>query len=122
MPQSTEILTVRLLIADPGDPLHGATTLLSDEQLQAFLDLEGNSIKRAAADALEAIAVSETLVSKKITTQDLSTDGPAVAKALRDQAASLREQALVTEDSDAVAQIVDFVPYPWPPELAQWPC
>lgn len=122
MTQSTEILAIRAFIADPGDPLHGDTTLLSDEQLQAFLDLEGNNVKRAAADALDAIAVSEVLVSKKITTQDLSTDGPAVAKSLHDQAASLREQALVDSDTDAVAQIVDFVPYPCPPELAQWPC
>lgn len=113
MPQSTEILAIRALIADPGDPLHNEVTLLSDEQLQAFLDLEDNSIRRAAADALEAIAISEVLVSKKITTQDLSTDGPAVAKALMDLAGKYREQELA--DGDGYFEII-------PPANCTWSC
>ncbi len=59
----------------------------------------GNSVKRAAAASLEAISTSETLVSKKITTQDLSTDGPAVVKDLRERAKLLRQQA---DDADVI--------------------
>jgi hypothetical protein len=92
----SDVDTVRLLIVDllapPGQ-------LFTDDQLTAFLTLESANIKRAAADALDAIAVSEALISKKITTQDLSTDGPAVAKALRDQAKALRDQAAVDDDT-----------------------
>jgi hypothetical protein len=80
---------VRLLITDTDE----AYPLFTDGQLAALLVLEGDVVKRGAAAALETIATSETLIGKKITTQDLSTDGPAVAKALMDRAKALREQA-----------------------------
>lgn len=89
------IAQIRALIADLGDP-----PLLVDETLRAYLTLNGyaeepraSAVFRSAADALEAIAVSEVLISKKITTQDLSTDGPAVARELRELAAQFRRRA-----------------------------
>jgi hypothetical protein len=85
---STQVGRVRLLTADLADD-----PLLSDEMLQGYLDLNDDDANLAAADALDAIAISEVLVAKKIRTQDLSTDGPAVAKALRDQAEALRVRA-----------------------------
>ena len=51
------------------------------------------NVRLAAADALEAIAVSEVLVSKKIRTNDLTTDGPAVSAELRALAKQLRDRA-----------------------------
>jgi hypothetical protein len=66
---------------------------LSDEQLQALLDLQGGDTFLAAADALDSIAASEVLIQKKIRILDLQTDGPAVAAALHKRAAALREQA-----------------------------
>lgn len=88
--------TVRLLIADVStDP---AKQLLTDEQVQGFIDLEGGSLKRAAASALDAIASSESLVSKVIQTQDLKTDGTKVATDLRAHADRLREQAGEVDD------------------------
>jgi hypothetical protein len=84
---------LRLLITDTDE----AFPLFTDSQLTALLALEGDSVKRAAAAALETIATSETLIGKKITTQDLSTDGPAVAKELMARAKELRRQA----DSEA---------------------
>lgn len=99
---TTDIGRVRLLITDLTEP-----PLFTDEQIQAFLTLEGDSVKLAAASALETIARSEALVSKRITTQDLSTDGPAVARELRASAAALRAQA----DTDSFGlDIVDFDP------------
>lgn len=96
MADADGISTVRLLIADLGT---GDAQLLTDDQIGTLLDLEDGSIKLGAADCLDAIAVSEVLVSKKITTQDLSTDGPAVAAELRARAAALRQQAAADDDS-----------------------
>ena len=78
---------VRLLIADQGFP-----PLLEDYQLGLLID-QGGSTLHGAADALDAIATSEVLIAKKITTQDLATDGPAVAAELRKQATALRARA-----------------------------
>jgi len=86
---TTPVGLVRLLITDTDE----AFPLFTDAQLVAFLTAEGDVVKRGAALALETIATSETLIGKKITTQDLSTDGPAVAKALMDRAKVLRGQA-----------------------------
>jgi hypothetical protein len=104
---STAVGMVRLLITDV-DP---ASALFTDEQIEAFLTAEGDSAKRAAASLLMVIARSEVLLAKKITTQDLSTDGPAVAKELRASAAELKAEAAAEEaaaDSDAYG--LDVVP------------
>lgn len=93
---TTAIGQVRLLTTD----LDEASPLLTDAQITALLGMEGQSVKRAAAAALETIATSEALVAKKISTQDLSTDGPAVAKELRDRAKTLREQAADGDGAD----------------------
>jgi hypothetical protein len=106
---STDIGMVRLLIPDNDEdrPLFDR-----DAQITAFLTLEGGNVRLAAAQALDVIASSEALVSKKIRTQDLATDGPAVAKELRERATELRRQ--VDEgygDDDAGFQIIDFDPW-----------
>lgn len=95
---------VRLLIGDTD------RSIFDDDEIQAFLDLN-TSPRRAAAQALDTIAVSEVLLSKKITSQDLSTDGPAVAEALRKLAASLREQA--DREDEAAATFFDIVEWPY---------
>ena len=94
MDYETPIKQVRVLIADMGTP-----PLIDDQTLQTYLEMQGWedgarwAVYRAAADALDAIAVSEVLVSKKIRTQDLTSDGPAVAEALRKLSAGYRSQA-----------------------------
>ena len=99
---------VRLLVPDNDGDNH----LLEDADITALLTLEASDVRRAAATALELIASSEALVSKKIKTQDLSTDGPAVARELRERAKQLRaqaEEAAVNADGDEVGlEIVDF--------------
>lgn len=99
---------VRLLVPDNDVDNH----LLEDADITALLTLEASDVRRAAATALELIASSEALVSKKIKTQDLSTDGPAVARELRERAKQLRaqaEEAAVNADGDEVGlEIVDF--------------
>lgn len=99
---SSEVGKVRLLIADTDE----ANLLLDDAQITAFLAMNASVLKLAAADALDAIASSEALVSKKIRTQDLSTDGPATAAALRTHADKLRAQADSETDDGGVFDII----------------
>ena len=87
---------VRLIIGDTNadDPD------FDNDQIKGFLTIARDSVLRAAADALDAIASNEALLSKKITTQDRSSDGPAVADALRKHAAALRARAKEEEDAE----------------------
>lgn len=82
-----DIAYVRDLITDIDED----NLLLTDDQVARLLRVEGDP-RLAAARALDMIAVSEVLVSKKIRTQDLSTDGPAVAAELRALARQLRDE------------------------------
>lgn len=88
---------VRLLIADLDE---GENQIFTDDQLEGFLSITSQSVKRSAADALDAIATSEALISKVITTQDRSSDGRAVADALRKHSAALRDRAKEEEDAE----------------------
>lgn len=99
---ASDLDRVRLLIADTGsDPL------LSDAQLDVFLDAADNDTLLAAAEALEVIAASEVLVSKKIRTQDLATDGPAVAASLLALADRYRSRAVDASGADDWFDVVD---------------
>lgn len=97
---------VRLLINDTDD----AAPVFSDEEIAAFLELEGDDVKLAAAQALDTIADDEALTSKVIRTQDLQTDGATVAAQLRLRAAALRADARGT--SAALAPRGSFPPAP----------
>lgn len=125
MDYTTPTGQVRLLIADLATP-----PLMEDNVLEGYLSMHGftgeaDSIERpgiwrAAADALDGIATSEVLTSKKIRTQDLSTDGPAVAAELRKQAAALRYKA---DQADAAADsFFEIIPFcgGGKPEGAEW--
>lgn len=100
---TTTLGKVRLLTAD----LDEAAPLISDDVLTGYLTLNGDAPLLAAADALDAMATSEVLLARKIRTQDLATDGPAVAAELRRQATVLRAR-FEAENSDFT--IVGFTP------------
>jgi hypothetical protein len=85
---ATDVGQVRLLINDTF-----TEQVFSDEEIETFLFLEGDSVKLAAAQALETIATDEALTSKVIRSQDLNTNGPEVAAELRARAKILRSQA-----------------------------
>lgn len=121
---TTALGQVRLLIADVG-----TAPILDDPQISGYLAMHGITqadtkdaatwaVKRAAADALSAIATSEALIGKVIRTQDLTTDGAKVATELRAQATALREQAKAdeeaagAEDDEGVFLAAEFSPYP----------
>lgn len=99
---STDRGKVRLLITD----VQEANPLFQDAEIDAFLTLN-TSVRLAAAAALEVIAASEVLVLKKIVNLDLETDGPAVARELRELAKQLRAQEENTGAFDIAEQIHD---------------
>lgn len=105
---TTPVGLVRLLINDiSSDPV------FDDGDLNGFLTLEAQSVKRAAAQALDVIADDEALTAKVVTSQDVSTNGPAVAASLRARAATLRDQAvydLTVTDDESVFELIPIVP------------
>lgn len=96
---------VRLLIGDTvsTDPL------FQDDEIAAFLDIEEQDIRLAAALALDAMAANQVMVLKVITQNGVSTNGAAVAQALRAQAKTLRDQAEMSSGgSDAEDALFDW--------------
>lgn len=99
----TDVGKVRLLCRDTDVD----NALFNDDEINAFLAMESNDVRMAAALALETIAADETLVLKRISLMNLSTDGPAVAKSLRESAQRLREQAEMDAEFDWAEMTVD---------------
>lgn len=89
---STDVGKVRLLINDTDS----SNVIFQDEEISAFLSLN-DGLKRSAAAALDTIASNQAMVLKVIRLLDLSTDGPSVARALRDHAGQLREEAKLAD-------------------------
>ncbi len=108
---STAIGQVRLLIPDVeqldnlADPSASAAYLFNDSQIQAFLTLYSNNVKRAAAQAKLVLATSEALINKVIRTADYTTDGAKLGAELRAQAAELKAEADKDEAEDSYEEI-----------------
>lgn len=88
------------------------SVLISDADIQNFIDVEASDDMRlAAADTLDAMASNQTIILKKIKMLDLETDGPSMSAALRAHAASLRAQVfdpnMVEPDFEIAEQILD---------------
>ena len=83
---------------------------IADEQITALLDLHGQDVKLAAAEALDIVA--SQLIS--VSSDDISLDGTKRASALTARAAQLRAQAA------ADGFTFDVVDTMWPrPELTE---
>lgn len=108
---ATAVGQVRLLIPDVeqlanlADPTAEAAYIFNDSQIQAFLSLYANSVKRAAAQAKLVLATSEALINKVIRTADYTTDGAKLGAELRAQAADLRAEADRDEAEDSYEEI-----------------
>ena len=107
---ATPVGMVRLLLNDV-DP---AAEIFTDDEVEAFLTLEGDSVKLAAAQAIDVNATNEALASKVLRTPTVSTDGAKLADAMRRHAAALREQVAAGDDDAGFAfEVVDFpIGYP----------
>jgi hypothetical protein len=96
---ATAIGQVRLLIPDTEQLLDPSGTydhgeyIFSDPQIQAFLTLYSNNVKRAAAQAKLVLATSEALINKVIRTADYNTDGAKLGAELREQSKQLQAEA-----------------------------
>jgi hypothetical protein len=84
---STDRGKVRMLITDRNE----AKAIFTDAEIDAFLELEDQGVRRAAAAALETIATDQALVLKVITTLDLQTDGAKLSDSLLKRARALRD-------------------------------
>lgn len=108
---------VRLLTAD----LDEAEFILTDGMITAYLSMNNGSQYRAAADALDAMATTESLLSKTIRTQDVATDGPKVATDLRKRAATLRAKADAEDAAAADGSYFEIIPNGYSkPEGTEW--
>lgn len=96
---STDEGKVRLLISDIGGQ-GGSDFIFEDNEIEAFLAMESDSIYRAAGMACRTMAGNEAMVSKRITFLELQTDGPGVAVALLDLAKALDKKADDVDDDD----------------------
>lgn len=94
---------VRMVITDRDE----ANPIFQDDEIDAFLDMNDDSIRLAAASALETIATDQALVLKVIVTLDLETDGAKVADSLMKRAASLRAQEESVGAFDIASMVVN---------------
>jgi hypothetical protein len=96
---ATAIGQVRLLIPDVeqlenlADPSATDAYIFNDSQIQAFLSMNKDNVKRAAAQAKLTLATSEALINKVIKSYDFSTDGAKLGAELRAQAEQLQKDA-----------------------------
>lgn len=86
---STPLGQVRLLAADFDIP---ANPVFQDETYAALLNLNNQSIRYAAAQAIDVMALNEVIVLKVIKMLDLNTDGSKVQAAMKVMSDELRRQ------------------------------
>ncbi len=123
---STDVGQVRALLGDT-DPTNvgggtGTYLYFSDDEIGAFLTMYGDNVKLAAARCLETISMSQALLLKSWSTDDLQVNGDRIAESLRKLAAQLREEALQDESNEYFNMIAMFIDddddgeadeYPW---------
>lgn len=115
-----DLMLIRLNLGE--DPDNQKTHVLSNEALEAWLDRFDGNTDRVTHRALITIASSEVLTSKKITSQDLSSDGPAVSAELRALAETYKQAADTSDDTQyfagyiapPVSQRREAEEYRWP--------
>lgn len=94
--ETTDIGTVRMIIQD----VDAEQALFTDAGITKLLSLHDNDVRLASAAALDIMASSQAMILKVIRTLDLTTDGAAVARALREHAKQLREDAQAADATE----------------------
>jgi hypothetical protein len=126
---STDLGKLRALVndtnqyADPSVPGSDPAYMFSDDELGVYLGLHEN-VWLAAGFVVYTIASNEALVAKKIKTEDLQTDGAAVANALYQHANILRSEGLrrlelANDLADGIA-VIDYQDPVTPEDRFDW--
>lgn len=90
---NTNIGIIRTIIQDKNIEQR----LFEDDELTVLLALNGSDVRLTAAAALDIMASNQAMILKVIRLLDLSTDGAAVARALREHANQLRDDVAETD-------------------------
>ena len=89
----------------------GEYMYFGDDEISAFLTMYGDNVKLATARCMETISMSQALLLKSWSSDDLTVNGDRIAESLRKLAAQLREEALQDEASEYFNMISMFIDY-----------
>lgn len=89
--------------------------LFTDDEILAFLAVNNGSVKRAAADACDAIGMDKALQLLVLKTDDKQTDGAKLLEAIVKRAKALREQAKEDDESNLSFDVImpSYEPVDW---------
>lgn len=111
----TDVGKVRALLGDTEaeNVVNGVGEYMyfGDDEINAFLTMYGDNVKLATARCMETISMSQALLLKSWSSDDLTVNGDRIAESLRRLAAQLREEALQDEASEYFNMISMFIDY-----------
>ena len=89
--------------------------LFTDDEILAFLAVNNGNVKRAAADACDAIGMDKALQLLVLKTDDKQTDGAKLLDATVKRAKTLREQAKEDDENNLSFDVImpSYEPVDW---------
>lgn len=89
--------------------------LFTDDEILAFLAVNSGNVKRAAADACDAIGMDKALQLLVLKTDDKQTDGAKLLDAVVKRARVLREQAREDDENALLFDVIlpSYEPVDW---------
>lgn len=89
--------------------------LFTDDEILAFLAVNNGNVKRAAADACDAIGMDKALQLLVLKTDDKQTDGAKLLDAIVKRAKTLREQAKEDDENNLTFDVImpSYDPVDW---------
>lgn len=89
--------------------------LFTDDEILAFLAVNNGNVKRAAADACDAIGMDKALQLLVLKTDDKQTDGAKLLDAIVKRAKTLREQAKEDDENSLSFDVImpSYDPVDW---------
>ena len=89
--------------------------LFTDDEILAFLAVNNENVKRAAADACDAIGMDKALQLLVLKTDDKQTDGAKLLDAIVKRAKTLREQAKEDDENNLSFDVImpSYEPVDW---------
>ena len=89
--------------------------LFTDDEILAFLAVNNGNVKRAAADACDAVGMDKALQLLVLKTDDKQTDGAKLLDAIVKRAKTLREQAKEDDENNLSFDVImpSYDPVDW---------